>query len=311
VGTANVPVLIHAGDFGLWRGPAGSLYVRHVNAACEDAGVSILVVPGNHEDWGRLDALWASPRRRGAGGQPRPIYVTENIAFLPRPWRWAMGGRTFVALGGAASLDNHRRTEGKSWWPSEIVSPDQVAATVAGGIGDILVTHEAPSDARFQTEGVREALRTNPLDWPDDALAKSALSRQRIQQAADAVQPRLWVHGHMHTPGECQTDSAGWGHQRPCGRWAPIINGTTCVICTWRVSTTNPSPESTRIRTRPCFRLVDTRARSPLGSGPTICVTGPTKREQVLDVAFVCRDDAIAFRSAPRMERWASRRRRP
>jgi hypothetical protein len=56
-------------------------------------------------------------------------------------------------------------------------------------------------------------LAANPFGWPDDALTLSALSRRRIQAAANAVQPRLWVHGHMHIAGTRNRVIPHWGHE--------------------------------------------------------------------------------------------------
>jgi hypothetical protein len=212
VSARGISVLLHAGDFGLWPGPSGKRYLSRVEAACAEHGVAVLVVPGNHEDWGRLEQLWASPKRRTPDGRTRPVYLSEHVAFLPRPWRWEMGGRTFVALGGAASLDRHRRTEGRSWWPAEVTTPEQVADTVEGGAGDVLITHEAPHDDRFHSAGVADVLSSNSFGWSDEALRLSELSRRRIQEAANAVRPSLWVHGHMHTSGTRTGIDVGWGH---------------------------------------------------------------------------------------------------
>ena len=211
LGEHGIELVIHVGDFGIWPGATGKRYLRSVDATCRAQGISLLVVPGNHEDWGRLDTLWANPKRRSPDGTPRPIYLTDHIAVLPRGWRWEISGRTFVALGGAPSLDRARRREGRDWWPQEQITPDDVASTVAGGYADVMVTHDAPGPP-WCTPQVASILATNPMGWPDTALAYASIGRERVTDAFLGVKPRLVVHGHYHCSGETTVRLPGTDH---------------------------------------------------------------------------------------------------
>lgn len=98
--------------------------------------------------------------------------------------------------GGAASVDRAWRREGINSWPDEAITDELVAAAIASGPADVMLTHEPP--ARTPVRGVREALRKNPMGFPDDALAESAASRAHVAEVWYSARLELLLHGHMH-----------------------------------------------------------------------------------------------------------------
>ena len=62
------------------------------------------------------------------------VAVSDHVTMLPRGHRWELGGRSFVALGSAPSVNRDLLTEGVSWWPTEVMLEEHVEATVAGGL---------------------------------------------------------------------------------------------------------------------------------------------------------------------------------
>lgn len=157
----------------------------------------IYVTLGNHEPWDQIMPLLDA--RPGEA-----VRVSELTWLLPRPARLTIGGRSVLSLGGAASVDKAWRQEGVSWWKDEEITREHVAAAIAGGPADLMLTHESP--ARTPVRAVREILRTNPFGFPDDARADSATSRARVAKVWDVVYPELLIHGHMHVPGGGQTE---------------------------------------------------------------------------------------------------------
>jgi hypothetical protein len=201
VGASGVTTILHVGDFGLWPGNSGRRYLQIVEKTCARAGVELLVTPGNHEDWARLTALWANPRRRDPEtGAPLPLQLTDHIRVLPRGHRFTIGGTSFLSFGGAASVDRHLRTEGVDWWPEEMPSEADVDYAIAGGPVDVLVAHDSP-EAEWCVPAVRETLARNPLGWPQTSLTWAAVSRERVNRVFETVRPRLLVHGHHHVWG--------------------------------------------------------------------------------------------------------------
>jgi Icc-related predicted phosphoesterase len=182
---AGVSELWHLGDFGLW--PGGGRYLDEVEAACERSGITILVTPGNHEDYSRIPA-----------GQD--VTVREHIVFLKRGHRFTINGWDVVSFGGAPSIDFEFRAEGTSWWPAELPTGDEVDAAVKDGKCDILLVHDS-SDAPYVTGPVDRILQSNDAGWSDRGLAYASVGRERITRLRAGLRPSLALHGHYHVSG--------------------------------------------------------------------------------------------------------------
>ncbi|MGV2900117.1 metallophosphoesterase [Microbacterium sp. AGC62] len=178
----DVTTILHLGDY--WMNG------YEVDEAFADTGIErILVTLGNHEPYGKLIPLLNE--RPGSA-----VRVSHLTWILPRPARLTVGGRNVLSLGGASSVDRQSRIEGLTWWPDEAITDEHVAAAIAGGPADLMLTHESP--ARTPVRPVQKILRTNPGWFTKAALEASAASRARVGQVWDAVRPELLAHGHMH-----------------------------------------------------------------------------------------------------------------
>ncbi len=182
---ADVETVLQLGDW--WMDPI------ETDALFAEAGIRrVFVTVGNHERFDLITPLLTA--HPGAA-----VRVSEITWILPRPARLTIGGKTVLSLGGAASVDKMWRTDGLDWWPDESITDEHVAAAVAGGPADVMLTHESP--ANTPVRAVREMLHTNPRRFPAEALEESARSRGRVSEVWDAVRAELLMHGHMHTPG--------------------------------------------------------------------------------------------------------------
>ncbi|QDE34844.1 metallophosphatase family protein [Microbacterium foliorum] len=187
---SDVKTLLHLGD---WAMPAAEMDEVFAETDID----RILVTVGNHEQFDQITPLLdAHP------GQA--VRVSRLTWFLPRPARLTIGGRRVLSLGGAASVDRQSRIEGLTWFPDEAVSDESIAAAIAGGPADLMLTHEGPAGTPVRP--VREILRTNPHRFPKTALEASAASRARIAEVWDAVRPELLAHGHMHVAAGGKTE---------------------------------------------------------------------------------------------------------
>lgn len=180
----DIEVIVQCGDMGIWPGRDGMLYLDGLNAALIDAGVMLIFVPGNHEDYNQLErAEKYNPRNQF--GQ---VFLRSNILFAPRGSTWEIEGKRFMGVGGAVSVDKAWRQPNTSWWPQEELTDEQLAEIIENhqpGSVDYLVTHDSPSCAPFK--GRRK----------DDL--ESVAHRQRMDKLGLAVAPKLWHHGHFHT----------------------------------------------------------------------------------------------------------------
>lgn len=193
----GISLILHAGDFGVWPGKHGKRFLSRLDDICEEHGVDIAVTLGNHEDWGRLDTLWNNPKRSDEEGLLPLDLGTRHIRILPRVYRFRLGSLDFLSMGGAGSVDLDVRTEGRDWWPTEMISEESVQQAIIGGPADVMICHETP-DFPYAIPKVALLLQSNPLGFSQRGLSHSAKSRRRLTRAFEEVRPRVLVHGHMH-----------------------------------------------------------------------------------------------------------------
>ena len=199
----DVEVACQLGDLRYGMGPDPQEYLDAIEAACASYSLQLLCITGNHENWALLDELWADG--------PTPVAVSDHVTMLPRGHRWELGGRSFVALGSAPSVNRDLLTEGVSWWPTEVMLEEHVEATVAGGYADVMLTHDSPGPP-WCTEPVAAVIRDNPWDWPDSILAYAQEGIDRVTRAVVGVAPLLLAHGHFHVAGEAVVRLPGAEH---------------------------------------------------------------------------------------------------
>ena len=207
----DVDVACQLGDLRFGYGPDPEGYLEAVETLCDEYGIELMCITGNHENWALLDALWADPRWQDPDGTLRPIELTDHVRMLPRGFRWELGGRSFVALGSAPSVNRGLLTEGVDWWPTEVLREEHVQATIAGGHADVMLTHDSPARP-YCTTPVAEIMAVNPLGWPEDALTYAEDGIDKVTRAVVGVQPRLLAHGHFHVAGEAAVRLPGAGH---------------------------------------------------------------------------------------------------
>lgn len=193
-GELGVRRVFQLGDFGLgWPGDGWGQMRTRVRGACRKADVTLEIVPGNHENWAWINSKMGD----------LPYQVTDRVTMLPRGYRWEIDGRTFVALGGAPSIDFLWRVEGRSWWREEMITLEEAEAVAAAGHADVMLTHDAP---RNSTDEVNRIIATPPelSGWPERALAYAREGHLLMETAFAGVQPKVFAHGHFHVTGEKQ-----------------------------------------------------------------------------------------------------------
>jgi hypothetical protein len=173
-------LIVHLGDFGIWPGPDGASYLAELDATLASADAGLWFVDGNHEDFTQL--------RPDA---PDRYQITSRIWYLPRGYRWTWHDRTWLALGGAVSLDRARRTAGRDWWPEEEITRRQADAVIAAGPADVMVTHECPA-------GIPHDFPPPPSWWAAADLRRNDAHRALMREVVLGVRPSWLMHGHLH-----------------------------------------------------------------------------------------------------------------
>ena len=179
--------VIILGDFGLVFAPDGqSAEERWRLKWLDEKPWTTLFIDGNHENFARLNAL---PEEEWRGG--RVHRVSESVLHLMRGQIFEIDGRSFFTMGGAASHDRQFRKEGRSWWPEELPSEEELARADAAldGCGrrvDYVLTHCAPT----LVQG-----RINPTFLPDRLT-------EYLQHVRDTTAFHRWYFGHYHVDRE-------------------------------------------------------------------------------------------------------------
>jgi len=196
----GVDTIVQVGDLGIF--PHGD-DERTFDLAERDlakAGITLLVAPGNHEDYDQIEAL--TPRPDGW------LEYREHVLLAPRGLRTTLGDRSVLWLGGAGSVDRSWRLREearenaeyrrygsskrlKIWWERETLTDADVERAIAGGSVDLMVCHDAPAPV----DGIAR-LTTRDTDQEDLDLANE--STRQLTHGVDSVQPKLLVHGHHH-----------------------------------------------------------------------------------------------------------------
>lgn len=194
---AEVTTVLHAGDFGIWPGMQGASYLSEIMGTCSKLGITLLVVPGNHEDYTQInDPEGPTPDKQVLGSGDG-----WEVSLLPRGYKFNILGRNFLAFGGAPSIDFEYRKEGISWWPEEMIRDSDLDRLTDIGSVDVMIAHDAPDGG---TDAVQRIIDT-PVEesmWSKAGLDYCAVGRMKMNKAVEIVNPRMFVHGHMHVADE-------------------------------------------------------------------------------------------------------------
>lgn len=198
----GVSIIHQVGDFGIgW--PEGMLvdigngrtqfvsqgeaFAQHIDNVCQLLDLTLYITPGNHENWDFINAL---PFQNGQA------WIGERICVLERGVRFEMGGRQFLSLSGAPSIDYDRRTEGRSWWRAEALTLSEAEQAAAGGHADVMLTHDAPDNC---TDKVDKICGTSNPYFSEAGHAYAEEGRKIMNIAVEGVKPKVFIHGHFHT----------------------------------------------------------------------------------------------------------------
>jgi len=205
--------IYQVGDFGYWEHtPEGVTYLDEVQEALTGTGINLLFIAGNHDKVSMIPKRYSNV----AGF----YIVRSSIWYAPNGTQWDLDGKSFLALGGAYSIDKNYRLESEEanaqrdattsrlrgeysvnyiiastrsanaetlWFPEEEMTDDEldrILADLRDTKVDVILTHDKP-------------LAANPLVklLPIDECIPN---QRRLQKAVNTLQPKLLVHGHLH-----------------------------------------------------------------------------------------------------------------
>lgn len=152
-----------------------------------------LWIDGNHENFDVLDNL---PTEERWGG--KVSVITEKCIMLRRGEVYTINGVTFLAMGGALSVDKYRRVKGQSWWPQETISDQDYNNAVVNlakvqNKVDFVLSHTCPTSALKVLEA---RLPKYQVDlWGPKA---DDVSCDKLEALKNIITTKHWVFGHFH-----------------------------------------------------------------------------------------------------------------
>lgn len=179
--TRNDYVIV-LGDFGLlWR--KNKTYEHWLNHL-SNKKFTLLWIDGNHENHEWINSLEVNMWNGG-----KVHYISPNIIHLMRGQVFNIDGYKFFTCGGALSIDKEYRTEGKSWWPQELLSNAECEEALnnlesVNNEVDYILTHTCPTDLITPM--------FNIVDIYNDPTGKF------LAEINNRVKFSHWYFGHWH-----------------------------------------------------------------------------------------------------------------
>ena len=155
-----------------------------VKSILQSLPVTTLFIDGNHDNH-RLIAEY--PVLEWNGGHIHEI--ESDILHLMRGEVFTIENKKFFTFGGAYSIDQHRRTEGISWWPEEMPSAEEYQRGLRNldkhhNRVDYILTHTAPSF-------IVSELGLEFMEGEEELQGY-------LTEVAERVDFKAWFCGHFH-----------------------------------------------------------------------------------------------------------------
>ncbi len=182
---SGAKLCIHVGDFGFWP---KSGFASLIDNDCKEAGIPMWVIDGNHDYL--IDAYTFLT--------PDEFSTDPGLHYIRRGSITTVNDVVLGFMGGAVSIDQGARVEGRSWWSEEQMKKEDLEECRKNGKVDIWVTHDA----------VEMPPNKRPIDFGRTVNLKLAHQREMMREAYDITQPKLHIHGHWHYRYACD---GKWG----------------------------------------------------------------------------------------------------
>lgn len=185
----DIDTIIQLGDFGFWS--TQDPFILKTQRKAAQLGITVYWIDGNHEHIPRLLALPLDPE---TGLRP----ITENIIHLPRNFRWEWDGISFLALGGAQSIDEGFRVPGRDFFPEERITQTEAYTAMIEGKANVMFTHDAPSTIPNPITDDPYGQAQAAKAFGEDILAKCKSHQDLLSAIVSIVRPEYLFHGHYH-----------------------------------------------------------------------------------------------------------------
>lgn len=181
----NIDTIVQVGDFGITH--YDREFLNRLQELLVKYSISLYFVDGNKDFQPKLYAIPAN--------EDGTKSVRENIYYLPRGYRWRWNDFSFLALGGAPSI-NYKKNPSHIWCREEYITQRDIDASIAGGTVDFLISHDSPAgiENSVDDDGNMDAIQR----FGYDAMTYCRDHRELLRYVTDKVTPRFMAHGHYH-----------------------------------------------------------------------------------------------------------------
>lgn len=145
-----------------------------------------LWVDGNHDDHDYI----RSNILKGKHPKKPVAHFHDRLMYCPRGSTLRIGNTKALFMGGAVSIDKHRRMQGVDWWPQESISVADTHRAIANGReAEILFSHDAPNSKALKGWLKEQGYRINPEAYQN---------REAIGNLIEGTAISTVMHGHYH-----------------------------------------------------------------------------------------------------------------
>src|SRR5690606_18773810 len=187
----NCDLVLQVGDFGIWDDD--KYFLDSLQEHLQTYNQTLLFIDGNHENF---DLLHSYPINPATGLRP----VRPSIMHIPRGTRFTVNDVSFLAVGGAYSVDRQWRTLNKSYWRQETVTQTDIdkALDAPSPFTDILLMHDSPYPAPnpITDDPARQAIGMRQFGYR--AIDQATEHRRFISPIFTHTEPHILIHGHYH-----------------------------------------------------------------------------------------------------------------
>lgn len=191
-------LVLQLGDFGYgwdkkqFKGTGGKVeckFSHQVSKIAQETGIPCYWIDGNHENFDLLESTLADIAPEDDG-----VYeIAPMVFYVPRGTLLTLDGLRVLCCGGAVSVDKRKlpRKEGVSWWPQEAITDADVEKCREAGEAHVVVSHDLPLES---------PIVDRHLDgyWGQEAVANTAINREKLSEIFNNSGARRLVHGHLH-----------------------------------------------------------------------------------------------------------------
>ena len=219
---SKVDAIMVVGDFGFWtHTEQGRAFLEHTDQHAAKSGVLVTFVDGNHECFTNL---YEHPIDNDGWRR-----ITDNIWHAPRSHIWEWDGITFLAMGGAHSIDG---PDGPDWWEQArgpldkpyimpdgrdartFFNEDKIVIPAGHDLGgwwpEETITVEQAQQAMENIHWRHAQGKTIDVMFSHDAPTVTSIkginssypaadkNRALLQQVYESARPKWLFHGHFH-----------------------------------------------------------------------------------------------------------------